>query len=103
MWRRLGSWFVLGILTLLTMQVDSWGDTKPNIVLVTMDAVRADRMGFLGAHGALTPALDHIAHDSIDFLHAYSQSPVSVASHATILTGAYPQTHRASEFSFPLP
>jgi choline-sulfatase len=103
MWRRLGSWFVLGILTLLTMQVDSWGDTKPNIVLVTMDAVRADRMGFLGAHGALTPALDHIAHDSIDFLHAYSQSPLSVASHATILTGVYPQTHRASEFSVPLP
>jgi arylsulfatase A-like enzyme len=103
MWRRLGSWCVLGILTLLAMQVDSQGATKPNIVLVTLDAVRADHVGFLGAHSAVTPILDRVAHDSIIFLHAYSQSPLSVPSHATILTGTYPQTHRASDFSVPLP
>jgi arylsulfatase A-like enzyme/Tfp pilus assembly protein PilF len=107
MWRRLGSWFVVGILTLLAMQVDSWGAaksaSKPNIVLVTMDGVRADRIGFLGGHSALTPTLDHLASESIVFLHAYSPSPVSVPAHATILTGTYPQTHHASEFSVPLP
>ena len=32
------------------------------------------------------------------FEHAYSQAPLTVVSHATILTGTYPQTHRASEF-----
>ena len=107
MWRRLGSWFVVGILTLLAMQVDSWSAAKsaakPNIVLVTMDGVRADRMGFLGGHSSVTPNLDRLALQSIVFLHAYSQSPGRVPSHATILTGTYPQTHRASEFSVPLP
>ncbi len=36
------------------------------------------------------------------FSQAYAQSPLTVASHATILTGTYPQTHRASEFGVPL-
>lgn len=106
MWRRLGSWFVLSILTLVAVQVDSWGTSKtaskPNIVLVTMSGVRADRVGFLGSHSGLTPNLDRLARGSIIFLHAYSQSPLRVPSHATILTGVYPQTHRASEFSVPL-
>ena len=95
-------WCVLGILPLLAWPVDSWSTAKPNIVLVTMNAVRADRMGFLGAHPGLTPNLDRVAHESIVFTHAYSQSPVSVLSHATILTGLYPQTHRASDLSVPL-
>jgi len=101
--RRLGARLVFAILTLLAIPVDSWCAAKPNIVLVTMDAVRTDRMGFLGAHAGLTPNLDGIAHDSIVFTQAYSQSPLTIASHATILTGTYPQTHRASEFSVPLP
>ena len=107
MWQRLGSWIVLSILTLLALQVDSWSAaksaSKPNIVLVTMNGVRADRMDFLGSHSAVTPNVDRLAHESIVFLHAYSQSPLSVASHATMLTGTYPQTNRASEFSVPLP
>jgi len=89
------------------MQVDSAGAAKtaakPNIVLVTMDGVRADRTGFLGGQSGFTPNLDRLAGESIVFMHAYSQSPVGVPSHATILTGTYPQTHHASEFSVPLP
>ncbi|MGD0793378.1 MAG: sulfatase-like hydrolase/transferase [Terriglobales bacterium] len=65
---------------------------KPNLVLITLDSTRADRMGFLGAKAALTPNLDRLAGESIVFEHAYAQAPASVVSHATILSGAYPQS-----------
>jgi choline-sulfatase len=70
---------------------------KPNLVLITLDSARADRMGFLGAKGALTPNLDRLARESIVFEHAYAQAPASVVSHATILSGAYPQSTGMSE------
>ena len=71
---------------------------KPNIVLITLDSTRADRMGFLGAKTKLTPNLDSLARQSMIFEQAYSQAPLTVVSHATLLTGTYPQTHRVSEF-----
>jgi arylsulfatase A-like enzyme/Tfp pilus assembly protein PilF len=71
--------------------------SKPNLVLITLDSARADRMGFLGAKGALTPNLDRLAGESIVFEHAYAQAPASVVSHATILSGAYPQSTGMSE------
>jgi arylsulfatase A-like enzyme len=98
--RRVGSWVCLCILTLLLGGVDCRGATKPNIVLITIDALRADRTGPMSGHG--TPNLDRLARDGISFLHAYSQAPLTIASHATILTGTYPQVHRASEFAVPL-
>jgi choline-sulfatase len=66
--------------------------SKPNLVLITLDSTRADRMGFLGAKGALTPNLDRLARDGIVFEHAYAQAPASLVSHAAILSGAYPQS-----------
>jgi len=98
MLRRLGSWFVCAILTFFVFPVDSPAATKPNIILITLDSTRADRMGFMGTHGGLTPNMDGIAHQGIVFLQAYSQAPTTVVSSATILTGTYPQTHQASEF-----
>jgi len=71
---------------------------KPNIVLITLDSTRADRMGFLGSKAKLTPNLDSLARQSMVFEQAYSQAPLTVVSHATILSGTYPQAHRASEF-----
>jgi arylsulfatase A-like enzyme/Flp pilus assembly protein TadD len=71
---------------------------KPNIVLITLDSTRADRMGFLGSKAKLTSNLDALARESIVFEQAYSQAPLTVVSHATILSGTYPQTHRVTEF-----
>ena len=98
MLRRLGSRFLPAILTLFVFAVDSPAATKPNIILITLDSTRADRMGFMGARVNLTPSLDGIAHQGIIFAQAYAQAPTTVVSNATILTGTYPQTHQASEF-----
>ena len=77
--------------------------TKPNLILITLDSTRADRMGFLGAKAGITPNLDHLAAESLVFEHAYAQAPGTVVSHATILSGAYPQTTGMSEIGGTLP
>ncbi|MBZ5599853.1 MAG: sulfatase-like hydrolase/transferase [Acidobacteriia bacterium] len=75
----------------------AWAATNPNIVLITLDSTRADRMGFLGAKRP-TPSLDALAKQSIVFERAYAQAPLTVVSHATILSGTYPQTAKVTEF-----
>jgi arylsulfatase A-like enzyme len=102
-------------LTLLTFSFFCFGDlcfvdlcfaesaAKPNLVLITLDSARADRMGFLGAKAGLTPTLDRLAAESLVFEHAYAQAPGSVVSHATILSGAYPQSTGMSEIGGTLP
>lgn len=75
---------------------------NPNVILITLDSVRADRTGFLGTSHA-TPSLDALAKQSLIFEHAYAQAPTTVVSHTSLLTGTYPQTNQASEFGSPLP
>ncbi len=70
----------------------------PNIILVTLDTTRADRMGFLGSKRGLTPNLDALARQSAVFTRAYAQAPLTSVSHATILTGTYPQFHGVVDF-----
>ena len=89
------------VLLLLLAFVPAQAATKPDIILITLDSTRADRMGFLGGH-AKTPALDALAKDSLVFERAYAQAPLTVVSHATLLTGTYPQTHQVTEFGAPL-
>lgn len=76
--------------------------TKPSVLLITVDTTRADRMGFLGSKRGLTPNLDALAKQGVAFSRAYSQYPLTVPSHATILTGTYPQFHRVIDFGLPL-
>ncbi len=78
------------------------GAAPPNIVLITVDTARADRMGFLGLQRGLTPNLDALARQSVVFTRAYSQVPLTAPSHATILTGTYPQFHQVNNFGIPL-
>jgi len=75
---------------------------SPNIILITLDTTRADRMGFLGSKRGLTPNLDALAHQSTVFTRAYAQAPLTTVSHATILTGTYPQFHQVLDFTYPL-
>jgi len=76
---------------------------RPNVVLVTLDTTRADRMGFLGSKAGLTTALDQLAARSVVFEQAYAQAPLTTVSHATILSGTYPQLHKVNDFGVPLP
>jgi arylsulfatase A-like enzyme/Tfp pilus assembly protein PilF len=89
------------LLLLLVLAVPALAASRPNIILITLDGTRADRMGFLGAKRS-TPQLDALAQKSLIFERAYAQAPTTVVSHSTILTGLYPQAHGMTEFGSPL-
>ena len=74
----------------------------PNVVLITLDTTRADRMGFLGSDRGLTPNLDALARGATIFSRAYAQVPLTTPSHATILTGTYPQLNHVNYLGDPL-
>src|SRR5438445_11324511 len=74
----------------------------PNVIVITLDTTRADRMGFLGSTRGLTPNLDALAHEAIVFTRAFSQAPITTVSHATLLTGTFPPAHHVSDFGSPL-
>ncbi len=62
-----------------------------NILFVTLDTTRADRIGCYGYAPAATPAIDGLAARGIRFARAYAQVPLTLPSHASMLTGKYPR------------
>ena len=67
---------------------------KPNdIILITIDTLRADSVGFAGNTKVNTPFLDRIASEGIVFENAHAHNVVTLPSHTNILTGLYPYQH----------
>jgi arylsulfatase A-like enzyme/Flp pilus assembly protein TadD len=64
-----------------------------NVLLITLDTTRADRIGCYGNENAVTPAMDSLAERGILFERAYSQVPLTTPSHCSLLTGRYPREH----------
>lgn len=65
----------------------------PNVLLVTIDTLRADHVGAYGAQGVETPTLDALAARGVLFEQAMAAVPLTLPSHASLLTGQYPPTH----------
>lgn len=84
-------------LVLAAAGVAVWlGRSKParsNLLLITCDTTRADRIGAYGHKGAETPNLDALARRGALFAQADSAIPLTGPAHSTILTGLYPPTH----------
>jgi arylsulfatase A-like enzyme/Flp pilus assembly protein TadD len=82
------------LLTLPLVWGCSRGETgKPNLLLVTVDTVRADHLGCYGDREAVTPAFDRLAAEGIRFAAASSSVPLTLPSHATLLSGLLPPHH----------
>lgn len=65
---------------------------RPNILLITLDTTRADHLGCYGAKGVQTPVLDTLAAKGARFGAAHAHVPLTLPSHANILTGDLPST-----------
>src|SRR4051794_41789564 len=65
----------------------------PNLVLITMDTTRADHLGAWGYAFAHTPNLDALAARGTRFARCDTAAPITLPSHATILTGLFPPRH----------
>lgn len=73
-------------------QVDLHSIPGQNVLLITIDTLRADALGTYGGRAA-TPALDRLAAEGVRFDFAHAHAVVTLTSHASILTGQYPFQH----------
>jgi len=76
--------------------------SSPNILLVVLDTVRADRMSCYGYGRPVTPTIDRIASEGVLFKKCVSDSIWTIPSHASIFTGLYPTTHQVGYKNFSL-
>lgn len=72
-----------------------FGVTRPNLnlLVVTLDTTRADRLGAYGYTGARTPTIDRLAHDGVLFEQAITSAPITLPAHSTLFTGRFPPAH----------
>src|SRR3954470_8617921 len=64
-----------------------------NVLLVSIDTLRRDRIGAFGNRDGLTPHLDRLAADGVRYTRAFSPVPMTLPAHASLLTGLLPQHH----------
>jgi arylsulfatase A-like enzyme len=74
-----------------------------SIVLISMDTLRADRLGVYGNSDGLTPNLDRFASEAIVFDHAFAQSNETLFSHASLFTSRYPSELGPVDYTFDFP
>jgi len=85
---------------LLCRAQGSAGDGTP-VLLITVDTLRADRLGCYGAGNVRTPAMDALAAEGVRFENAFAQVPMTLPSHAVILSGTYPMYNGVRDFTSP--
>ena len=74
----------------------------PNLVLITVDTLRPDHLGYGGSPRATSPHLDRLSQEGVVFDNAHSVSGWTLPSVATIFTGRYPKDHGATDFHWSL-
>ncbi len=72
---------------------DSATQSPRNIVLISVDTLRADALGFMGNEHVETPTLDRLAAEGLVFTNAHAHNVVTLPSHANMLTGRLPYEH----------
>ncbi len=86
----LRTWALLAAVVSLTAACAPRG-SDPNVLLITVDTLRADHLGLYGYPRAVTPALDSFGAQATVFAHAMSQAPHTVPSLLEIMTSKYRQ------------
>lgn len=79
------------------------GSAPAGLVVVSLDTLRADRLGAWGNADGLTPNLDRFARESVVFDEAFAQSNETLYSHAALFTSRYPDRLDALDGDFRLP
>lgn len=75
------------------------GPDRPNVLLVSIDSLRADHVGAYGHAKDTTPTIDALARDGALFAWAITSAPWTIPAHATLLTGLPPEVHRVTSYT----
>ncbi len=85
-------------LALLVLFAQACGDERPNLVLVSLDTLRADRLSYYGrTQRATTPLLDELARESVVFEDCLASSTLTGPSHLSLFTGQFAERHGLRE------
>jgi arylsulfatase A-like enzyme/Flp pilus assembly protein TadD len=89
------SFFTLFIAFLTTIRPFSFSQSKPklNLLLITIDTLRADRVSCYNSEHVKTPNIDRLAEKGITFTRAFAHTPLTLPSHTNILLGTTPLYH----------
>jgi arylsulfatase A-like enzyme/Tfp pilus assembly protein PilF len=92
---------IIVLMALTALQAAAQTSAKPalNVVLITIDTLRADHVGCYGYKQIKTPNIDGLAADGARFDRAFAVVPVTLPSHTTMLTGTYPMLSGIHDFS----
>lgn len=71
---------------------------RPNVVLVSIDTLRADHLSVYGYHRKTSPFLETFAQDATLFLNTYAHAPFTLTSHMSIFTSLFPRAHGVTQF-----
>jgi len=100
--RRRWWWFAIGVIAILALPawlaIRHWilpqrvqrRSDDLNVILITIDTLRADHVGIYGAGRASTPTLDALAAEGTRFDHCVAQVPLTLPSHTSLLSSTYP-------------
>jgi len=92
---------ILVVMALTALPATAQTPAKPalNVVLITIDTLRADHVGCYGYRQIKTPNIDGLAADGVRFERAFAVVPVTLPSHSSMLTGTYPMLSGMHDFS----
>ena len=91
--------FAMFLLLILSLGCHRIGSTPPvkapefNILFISIDTLRADRLGCYGYSDVQTPNIDQLAKEGTLFPQCYTPVPITLPSHTSMLTGQYPLSH----------
>ncbi len=84
--------FLGGVLTVFDRPAGAAAG-KPSLIVITVDTLRADRVGAYGYRKARTPSMDKLAQQGVLFSQAFSHVPLTLPSHCSLFTGFLPLSH----------
>ena len=74
-------------------------ETRPNVIVITIDTLRADHLGCYGYGEIQTPNIDALARSSARFSHAYTPVPLTLPAHTSLFTGTFPMATGVHDFA----
>ncbi len=86
-----------------TGQGEANSKDQPNILLVTIDTLRADHLSCYGYQRRTSPTMDALAGEGVRFEHAYCTIPLTGPSHISLFSSRYPQEHGGRINGIPIP
>jgi arylsulfatase A-like enzyme len=89
------SWVLVHVTSCSGSTKESGG--RPNIVLITLESIRADRLNCEDPATCVFPKLNELAEESVVYENAYSVTSWTLAAHASLFTGLYPTAHQTTQ------